>query len=179
MLQPPRMKKALALSLIALVLIVVFGVLVLIEISHPTDWQQALAEYTTYCHDSLDQEIVVTSIERARQPDRFSADQSRTVFGDGVYYGYGSLPYPPDKVWCALVERKHISSHRTRVQVLFVALHQDLHNADWVVHEGETEPFSQPFLEGLGRMGCDLGLRPSGTYVPGQTRVSTTKRGRD
>lgn len=153
------MRKALALSAIALVLIIVLVVLAVIEISRPPEWQEALDEYIAHCHDSLDDTVAVVSLERARQPDRFSVEQSRAVFGDDVYYSYGSLPFPPQKVWCALVERKSPPLRMARRQVLFVALHQDLHNADWVVHEGEIEPFSQPFLESLDLVGCDLGLK--------------------
>jgi len=151
------MHKALALSLIALVLIVLLAVLVLIEVSRPADWQDVLDWYVEHGNDE-GQTVTVLSITRARQPALFPQDLSRAVFRDNVYYPYDSLPSPPARVWCVLVERERASGQRPSKQMLFVALHQDLHNADWVVHEGETAPFSPSFRQGLEQIGCEPGL---------------------
>jgi hypothetical protein len=151
------MRKAFALSLMALVLVVLLAVLALIEISHPADWQDVLDEYVQRYGDK-GQQVTVVSIERARHADLFSEDLSRAVLRDDVYYPYSSLPSPPGKVWCVLVGRKYVAGQRASKQMLFVALHQDLHTADWVVHEGEMAPFSQLFRERLERIGCDPGL---------------------
>jgi hypothetical protein len=154
------MQKPLALSVIAVVLIVVLAVLVIIEISRPPAWQVQLDEYIAHCREELGHGVTAVRVERATEPAAFSANASRAVFGDSVYYSYTSWPYPPDKVWCVLAEREYVPGYKPREQILFVALHQDLHNADWVVHEGETKPYSASFLETLSQMGCDLGTAP-------------------
>jgi hypothetical protein len=41
------------------------------------------------------------------------------------------LPYPPRDAWCVELRRSALEEHDWVV----VALHADLYNADWVVHE--------------------------------------------
>jgi hypothetical protein len=42
--------------------------------------------------------------------------------------------------------------------VIFANLHQDMYNAQWIIHEGEKVPFSQTFLDRVASFGCDLDL---------------------
>ena len=72
----------------------------------------------------------------------------------GGYIGSRPIPYPPTEVWCVLLK---LSSEDTYF-VVFANLHQDMYNAQWIVHEGERAPFSQVFLERVASFGCDLDL---------------------
>jgi hypothetical protein len=63
------------------------------------------------------------------------------------------LPFPPEEVWCVLLGR---GSQATSSGVVFVALHQDIHNADWVVHETAGDPFSPDSLNAASAIGSDL-----------------------
>ncbi len=64
------------------------------------------------------------------------------------------IPYPPTEVRCVLLE---LVSEDTYF-VVFANLHQDMYNAQWIIHEGEKSPFSQAFLERVASFGCDLDL---------------------
>jgi len=64
------------------------------------------------------------------------------------------IPYPPTEVWCVLLK---LASEDTYF-VVFANLHQDMYNAQWIIHEGEKAPFSQAFLDRVASFGCDLDL---------------------
>ena len=57
------------------------------------------------------------------------------------YAGYKPMPYPPNDLWCVKV----ISADPKAPQAIVVALHQDIYNADWVVHE-MTDPEGRYFM---------------------------------
>lgn len=63
------------------------------------------------------------------------------------------LPYPPVSAWCVRVR----ASGRPALGVVFVAYHQDLYNAAWVVHEPAAETIGQ-LRSDLSSLGCDLAL---------------------
>jgi hypothetical protein len=161
------MRRMLRLSVPLLVLLVVVVAVIAAETGRLPAWQIELNKYLEYKSTSLSERIVVLSVDQASRPGRFDREASHTVFGGGVYYrvdhgyseprGKGSrpLPYPPNKVYCVLVERDG-GEAKVR-QALFVALHQDIHSADWVVHEGESEPFTLAFVGRVSRIGCDPG----------------------
>ncbi len=63
---------------------------------------------------------------------RISLSSSPTASAD-IYRGSDglrALPYPPEEIWCVLLE-----PHEEEAQVVLVAMHMDLYKADWVVHE--------------------------------------------
>ncbi len=64
------------------------------------------------------------------------------------------IPYPPTEVWCVLLKLASTDTYF----VVFANLHQDMYNAQWIIHEGEKSPFSQTFLERVASLGCDLDL---------------------
>jgi hypothetical protein len=92
---------------------------------------------------------------------------SSAVFGDSLHYQTDTdssgmpLPFPPEQVWCALLERANgtfgLDADRPYA-VVFVSLHMDMYNADWVVHEGMGEPAGPQVRATLSTIGCDLGL---------------------
>ena len=92
---------------------------------------------------------------QARLPQNFTVDMSKASFSNTPYYetdcrfnpdyaGYKPMPYPPNDLWCIKVS----SADPKAPRVIVVALHQDIYNADWVVHE-VTDPEAV-----LGAVGC-------------------------
>lgn len=78
---------------------------------------------------------------------------SSTTTGSG-FRTSRPIPYPPTEVWCVLLK---LASEDT-YSVVFANLHQDMYNAQWIIHEGEKAPFSQAFLDRVASFGCDLDL---------------------
>jgi hypothetical protein len=71
------------------------------------------------------------------------------------------LPFPPTEVWCVLLDVQPLTEEAAPEHaIIFVAQHRDIYNADWLVHEGETAPFSPALVESLSRIGCDLISQP-------------------
>jgi hypothetical protein len=152
------MNKTLAITVIGLGLIALFAALIIAEVSQPPAWQAELDRYIAHVRTASGDSITITAIERARHPEAFAREQSRAVFGDDVYYDR-FLPFPPERLRCILVQRTH-PGKGSRRQILFAAFHQDLYHADWVIHEGASEPFDPDALDRLAVIGCNLGLKP-------------------
>ena len=154
----------------------VAALLVAIRMNRPPDWQLELDKYVEYKDSFSSGTTTVQLVDRASRPWNFSRDMSHAVFGDGPYYqtdyGYSGegrnrggprpLPFPPEDVWCVLLERDHNSTddliEETTHTIVFVAEHQDLYNADVVIHEGASDLSTQAFVESVSRIGCDLVL---------------------
>jgi len=149
-------KKTLALVVCVLVLITLLVTLGIAELRRTPEWRVELDAYLRSAHGPANGTVEVLTIERARHPYNMSADLSRTRFGNDVYYDR-TLPYPPTRVRCVLLARRHAVGSVT-YQVLLIALHEDLYWTDWVVHEGETTPFSEIYLEQLEGLGCHLDI---------------------
>ena len=154
--------------------ILVVALLVAIRMNRPSAWRLALDKYVEYRDSSSSRTTTVHLVDRASKPWNFSRDMSYAVFGDSPYYqtdyGYSGekrsgprpLPFPPDDVWCVLLERDHET-----YTIVFVAEHQDLYNADVVIHEGVSDLSTQSLVESVSRIGCDLvlaQLRPSNVH---------------
>jgi hypothetical protein len=151
--------------------------LVAIRMNRPPDWQLELDEYVGY-KDSLSSSSGTTTVQlvdRASRPWNFGRDMSQAVFGDSPYfqtdYNYGGrrgprpLPFPPEDVRCVLLEQDH--NEGTMYTIVFVAEHQDLYNADVVIHEGANDLSNQSFVDSISAIGCDLvlaQLRPSSVH---------------
>jgi hypothetical protein len=122
----------------------------------------------------------VRLVDRASKPWNFSRDMSYAVFGDSPYYqtdhGYSGekgsgprpLPFPPEDVWCVFLERNQETyTSGSKRSIVFVAEHQDLYNADMVIHEGVSDLSTQSLVESVSRIGCDLvlaQLQPSSVH---------------
>lgn len=65
--------------------------------------------------------------------------------------GLRALPYPPKEVWCVVLK-----GGEPGARVIFVALHSDLYNAAWIVHEPDGAPGSRELAGALSEIGCDL-----------------------
>jgi hypothetical protein len=92
---------------------------------------------------------------------RIGGDYEKAVVNHGStggsrhYKGSHPIPYPPKEVWCVLLK---LTPPEDAYFIVFANLHQDMYNAQWIVHEGEKAPFSQTFLKHIADLGCDLGL---------------------
>lgn len=130
---------------------------VLLVNNRPDQQDQRRQEVQTYLHcrsAAYSQTLQIGEWVQARLPQNFHADMSRASFSDTPYYetdcrfnpdyaGYKPMPYPPNDLWCVKV----ISADPKAPKTVFVALHQDIYNADWVVHE-VTDPEMVPAAVG-------------------------------
>jgi hypothetical protein len=147
----------------------IIALLAVLQRSHLPAWQLELAKYVE-CKDSLlSTRTTVRLVDRASRPWNFTQDMNSAVFGDNpsyqTGYSYGGrdgprpLPYLPEKVWCALLERDHKSTdeliRETTYTVVFVAEHQNLYHADIVIHEPASDPSAEVLMESLSRVGCE------------------------
>ena len=167
------------LLIVALLLLAALGVGVLVllpgKAGLPAGCQAALDQYLAYKNVSLAEGLSVKAEAKAAKPGSLTQDVSYAVYGDSTYYQtdenykeasgqaeaptiwtreeFRPLPYPPEEVWCILLER---SAQTPGYGVAFVSLHQDIHNAGWVVHEAAPDPFVPESLQVASDLGCDL-----------------------
>jgi hypothetical protein len=158
--------------LLALVLIAIVVAIVLPDRRGiPSGTQSALEAYLSYASSTRSQILTVDQVRKAAYPGRLNSSMSYDSLGDSAYYrtsisythdapaGPMPLPYPPEQVWCALVvlgPGGATGDSQAARGVVFVALHQDIYNADWVVHEAAPDVFSERSFEVAGAIGCRL-----------------------
>ena len=167
------MRRAKILSVLFLVPIVIAATLHAVESRRPPDWQRQVNQYTAYMEQTSAERMTVHEVCPAQRPWEFHSEISAAAYGDSVHYqtdygytgknvGTKPLPFPPQEVWCVLLELEQRGSadpaQEGAYRVVFPALHQDLHNADWVLHEGAGDLISQDPMDSLSQLGCDLGL---------------------
>ncbi|MBN1135030.1 MAG: hypothetical protein JXM73_00495 [Anaerolineae bacterium] len=169
------------LLIVALLLLAALGTGVLALLPDkaglPAGCQAALNQYLTHKNATLSEGLSVKSAVKAANPGRLAQDVSMAVYGGSLYYQTDQdyqtssgdaeaddywatddrrpLPYPPEEVWCVLLER---SAQTPAYGVAFVSLHQDIHNADWVVHEAGPDPFASVSIQVASDLGCDLSV---------------------
>jgi hypothetical protein len=110
--------------------------------------------------------MAVQSVARAHKPWRFTEEMTSGAFGDTVHFQttnysdtLGALRFPPDEVWCVLLESKGITVEEAPPSsVVFLALHMDMYNAEWIVHEAAGRPSSPELGSILSTIDCDLAL---------------------
>src|SRR5512143_3028615 len=99
-----------------------------------------------YVYSFIDRGVVIQQYVQAKLPQNFRSEMSEASYGDTPYYitthrsnpnypGQKPLPYPVNDLWCVQLK----SADSTASQVVLLALHQDIYNADWVMHE-VTDP---------------------------------------
>jgi hypothetical protein len=122
--------------------------------------QRVVQAYVQYRDKALSKSLVVGEYIHARLPQNFQAALSKLSYSDTPYYqttqrtntnypGQIPLPYPPNDVWCV----KLSSADPAAPTAILVALHQDIYNADWVVHE-MTDPATV-----LSAVGCKFSVQ--------------------
>jgi hypothetical protein len=112
----------------------------------PDPRQQEVQTYLLCRSGVYSQPLLIGTYVQARLPQNFQADMSKASFSNTPHYetdcrfnpdygGYKPMPYPPNDLWCV----KLISADPKAPKAIVVAQHQDIYNADWVVHE-VTDP---------------------------------------
>jgi hypothetical protein len=158
-------KRKLVLIAIPLIVLITLGAsLYIITLNQAPTYEPELERYLQYINEAPGQ-YVVGSIVKASKPWNFNADMSRVSFGESVYYqtdnrfGKGPpdqdtldlipgdshsgnlrpIPYPPEQVWCVYLEHKINAkdsvSSSDHARLVLIGLHQDLYNADIIIHE--------------------------------------------
>lgn len=173
------MNKAVALSVPLLVftaIVVAVGVTT-IEPGLPQAAQSELDRYVTYGQGLTGIRPVVRQVIPASQPSHFTAELSAASYGESAYYQTTNdyrkslgmsesvseasrmhflsesgrpLPFPPERLWCVILDPGDVEARR----LIYVALHQDLYNADWIVHEGAAGDSDAHLNATLDRLGC-------------------------
>jgi hypothetical protein len=73
-------------------------------------------------------------------------------------FSSGPLNFPPEEVRCALLTK--ISNGEQTDWVVYIAKHQDLYNADWIVHESSRSIADSQLRIDLTDIGCDRLIEP-------------------
>ncbi len=172
------MKKLLFLTIPFLVPGFVLILFLLYAEQQPPAWQTELEKYIAYKERGSPLLITELVAVRSGRPWRFTGDTNFIVYGDTPYYitdnTYQSgpdrrfsrmpLPYPPEELWCVLLKiGPSYAPSFSKYQLVLVARHQDLYNADWVIHEAILPPSSPELKQTLSRVGCDI-------HVPNQQK---------
>jgi hypothetical protein len=164
-------------------IIILVTTFLVLAANRPSSWQDELERYLQYKNISGSGEYQIQSTIAATKPWNYNADMSKASFGESAYYQtdfrYGEtppdqntfdlipgdapngslmpLPFPPDKVWCVLVEnvteKESSYNGQGKAELVLVALHQDLYNADIVTHETDVEPLE---FDIAARIGCEF-----------------------
>jgi len=173
------MRKAMIVSLLFLVPIVIGATLLAVESRRPPDWQRQVNQYTAYMEQVSAERMTVQEACPAQRPWEFRSEISAAAYGDSPHYqtdygytgknvGAKPLPFPPQEIWCVLLGSEQgqaaASTEEGAYRVVFVALHQDLYNADWVLHEGTGGVFSEELMGILSKIGCDLELEQAARH---------------
>lgn len=157
------MRKAALLGVTLVVPLIVATIILILEADRPADWRVELGQYILYRNTHADESISIQEIVEAHRPWHFDSEMSDTVFGDSVFRtdnryngqrgGYITLPFPPEQLYCVLLEGDD------RLELAFVALHNDqVWWQDWLVHQSSTAVGTAAFEETMSRLGCELDL---------------------
>ena len=107
-------------------------------------------------------------VRRAQRPWNFTRAQSDRVLGDTVYFqtdasltwtggsGPSPLPFPPKELWCAILVGEDDVGGQNAYSLVFVGLHMDMYNGDWLVHEAGEVLFTPRSEEALAEIGCEI-----------------------
>ncbi len=133
-------------------------------------WETALQAYLDYKVNVDGVSLTVVETERATSPQDFDKSMGGVTYGDDAFYDTRityrpamptpsvpglapsqpkrPIPYPPKDVWCVLLAPDPMDEAGDRL--VFSALHQDLYNAAWIVHEVPSDTFMETELRALG-----------------------------
>lgn len=151
------------------VLIVVLGIALVAYAAQPSGPPEAVqlrsSAFASYLNIASGQNVTIKSIVRAWHPERFEQAMTKASYGDSVYYhasyslqvlaetgrlgpttasGQRPLPYPPKDLWCVWLSNGY---------TIAVAQHQDMYNADWIVHQFNDQATT------VAAIGCNLTSR--------------------
>jgi hypothetical protein len=140
--------------------------------------QQALSRYFARRMTTAGQPLRAGRQVRAANPGALDDSLGAATYGSGIYYhttfDYSAapasapapvrtvqfmpakgdslrpLPYPPREVWCVWL----VPPDDSRSPVVLLARHQDLYNAEWIVHEPLADAGDTSEL--VLALGCDV-----------------------
>ena len=175
---------AIMLTLFAVAAAILVAVLLTIKPNIPDPGRSALTKYLNYRYSTSDPPVTIQQYTQATMPTQFTRAMSGTSFGDSNFYrtmvdyratfivnipnlatptpGQGEptylfmsmgtpIPFPPEDVWCVRLNNESQSE-----QVVFIALHQSLYNADWLIHEPPGDWSAAELSKTLSTIGCEL-----------------------
>lgn len=156
------MKKRTLAFIPLLALPVIIGAWLVISWRQTPAWKTTLNGYITFLRETGQASYQVVSSTRAASPASFTTAMSAETYTDSPVFqsNHGpnasysaaleSLPYPPEEVVCVLLKGAG------QQQLVYVALHNSLYNADWIVHVA-PEPWGSPILQShLASLGCGM-----------------------
>ena len=136
--------------------------LLVINNYQPSAWKASLNQYLSYLQAEGDPSYRLVSAVKADKPMNFTPSMSAGTFSNNLTFktdyntssvyltGSEQVSYPPEAVWCALIEN---GGHQ---QLVYVALHPSQANAEWIVHEA-PDSWGNPFLNSaLDSIGCSF-----------------------
>ncbi len=143
------------------VLLLTAGLILLNRYQTPA-WKAKLNQYITFLGATGQSSSRVISMSTAALPGNFSPAMSAESYGDNIIFETSRslssevsttlqpVPYPPSQVMCVLL------SVNGQQQLVFVALHHSLYNADWIVHISSDSWGSSALQQNLDTLGCSL-----------------------
>lgn len=157
------MKKRL-LIIVPIVVAAAVIAFLLLNNRHTYAWQDNLDQYLAYLRSTGQPSYSLLSAVPSSMPDNFTPQMSAVSYSPSVIFEtsqnsspeYASallpMPYPPDEVWCVLLK------DGKQQQLVYMALHNSLYNADWIVHI-PSEPWGSPALQtNLQTLGCSFDI---------------------
>jgi hypothetical protein len=151
------MRRIILLAIPLITLITVVMIFAGFEAQRKPDWRVQLDRYIT---DKFPSEtITVKDAVAASQSGNFNERMGQPVRSLAWQWGIDELPYPPQLLRCALLDRRDNSTGLTQRQIVFVGYHTDtLWRVGWLVHEGPKAPFTAEVITDLTTLGCPLEL---------------------
>jgi hypothetical protein len=154
------MRKRLIIYIPVLVVLLLLATLLIVNHFTTPKWKISLDQYLDFQQAAGKHSFRLVKATQATQPAQFSAAMSAESYRNNVVFSTNNtigsqytsemypLPYPPDEVWCVLLQND------SQQQVVYVALHKSQNNADWIVHI-PSQPYSSPSLQNsLSQIGC-------------------------
>ncbi len=132
----------------------------------PDSGRQALELYINDAVASSQSPIQAHQIVQASNPRALTAEMSAASYGDGSYFVMSHdlntnnltgdnlrfLPFPPQELWCALLTKQ-----QQPLRIVFIAEHEDLYRAIWVIHETSDDLAADTTTNILAQVGCVFG----------------------
>jgi hypothetical protein len=159
------MRKRLSILVPALMLMVLSIAFTLINSRQTPAWEPVLNRYLTYLQTTGAPPYTVINSVQASQPGNFTSSMSAGSFSDNVISqtsqttdtpepaSFQPIIYPPDSIWCVLL------ADGNQRELVFVALHNSLYNADWIVHISPDPWGSAELGTTLENLGCKFDSR--------------------
>jgi hypothetical protein len=155
-----KKRSLIIIPFLAVILLVV--VILVIDSQRTPAWRVKIDHYIAFLRATNHPSYHIESTASAAQPSNFSASMSVETYSDSALFqtssGSGTsysaelepLPYPPEQVMCVLLQ------DGGQLQLVYVALHNNLYNADWVVHISSDPWGSQAIQFNLSSIGCSI-----------------------